>query len=149
MEQRQDCLFWYNPKDLTEAQRKDSSKNEMENDEIDLSVEISLDLEVIPTEFAKKAYLGTKLYPLLTKHYPNQAHKLYTNCIKFDINYIQEAICNVNKLTELVTKAQQYQKNNDNKDEESMNVEMADDNNGKKGNKEKNKSNMNDESNDE
>ena len=129
LEQKRDFPFWYNPKNLTEAQRKDSSKNEIENDETDLAVELSLDLEVIPTEFAKKAFLGTKLYPILSKNYPNQAHKLYTNCMKFEINHIQNAICDVKKLDELVTKAQliiQYQENNDYKSEMNMNVEMAD-----------------------
>ena len=90
-----------------------------------MAVEISLDLEVIPTEFAKKAFLGTKLYQILTKNYPNQAHKLYTNCMKFEINVIQDAICDADKLDDLIGKAQliiQYQENNDNKEDINMNV---------------------------
>ena len=59
--------FWYNPNNISEEERKDSSKNEIQDDENDEAVTISLQLEVIPTPFAKLAYLGTEILPKLNK----------------------------------------------------------------------------------
>ena len=123
--------FWYNEKN--KPKEKQGGKAELlldeENDDIDMAVTISLELEVIPTTFVKLAYLGTKLYPKLIKYYPNQVHRLYSKCMQFEINLIQEAICDNETFNRLVTQAQiviQFEERNENINKTVMTVEPAD-----------------------
>ena len=124
------CPFWYHEKN--KPKEKQGGKAELfldeENDDIDMAVTISLELEVILTIFSKLAYLGTKLFPKLMKYYPSQAHRLYSKCMQFEINLIQEAICDADKFNQLVTQAQiviQFEEKND---KMIMTVEEADSN---------------------
>ena len=80
-EEKQRIPFWYNKNNLVGKKSKGKAKDEIEDDEEDLSVEISNKLATMSNETAKLAYLGTRLFPRIRELYPQQTNKLYNTTI--------------------------------------------------------------------
>ena len=105
-EAKVDRPFWWNHNDITTTSREKSSKLEVEDEEQDPSVLISMKLAQMPSNHSKMAFLGTLLYPKIKELYPNQTNKLYNICLDYDIDEIQQAICSKDGLDALLTQAQ-------------------------------------------
>ena len=63
-------------------------------------------LAQMPSNHSKIAFLGTMLYPKIKELYPNQTNKLYNICLNYDINELQNAVCDSDGWKDLLTEAQ-------------------------------------------
>ena len=100
--------FWWNHenKEQNGLNTSKSGKEEFEDVEQDPSVLISIKLAQMPSNHSKIAFLGTLLYPKIKELYPNQTNKLYNICLNYDIDELQQAVCNKDGLKDILTQAQ-------------------------------------------
>ena len=127
-EQKQARPFWYNPPPVDPSRRKEERDP---YDDDDPSVSISLELTRMPTRNAKLAYIGTMLYPKIKASHPHQANKLYSICMNYEFQVLQNAVTNKTALTKLLIEAQLQLENEKRKKDEAliMTVEPAEVNN--------------------
>ena len=138
-EQKNERPFWYNPDPVPES----GGKNEMEIIEDDPSVSISMELTRMPTRNAKIAYIGTILYPKIQDTHPHQVNRLYSICMNYEFQVLQNAVTNKNALSKLLTQAQIQLEQESNKPQIMTAEPMLNNENDNNENKDDNDDNMN------